>query len=109
MLSNFFQLRVSVVVDGVEFQNSEAAFHAAKALRFGDKDSFEAIRRIPEHNPAIAKKLGKMVRGYDENIWDLERDWIMDRILISKFSRNPELRDSLMNTEDRILVEARLD
>jgi len=50
-----------------------------------------------------AKKLGRAVRGFNEEIWARERLDIMTRILVSKFSG--DLKQTLLDTGDSTIVE----
>ena len=57
-------------------------------------------------SPAEAKKLGRKVSNYDENIWVENRFEIVKAGNYLKFSQNEELKNYLLNTNNRILVEA---
>ena len=55
---------------------------------------------------AQAKALGRQVAGFDEATW-VEHRWpIVVDGSIAKFAANPELRDYLLVTSNRVLVEA---
>ncbi|GAA0655277.1 NADAR family protein [Streptomyces thermocarboxydovorans] len=91
-------------VDGVEYATAEHWMMAAKARLFQDR---EAERRIlaAEH-PAEAKKAGRLVRGFDEAVWREERFGIVVEGSIHKFAAHDDLRRFLLNTGERVLVEA---
>ncbi|MFG3494562.1 NADAR family protein [Streptomyces sp. NPDC047928] len=91
-------------VDGVVYATAEHWMMAAKARLFGDA---EAERKAVEaSNPALAKKVGRLVRGFDEAVWKRERYGIVVDGSVAKFGQNPELRDYLLTTGGRVLVEA---
>lgn len=92
------------VVDGVSYATAEHWMMAAKARLFGDA---EAERRVlaAEH-PAEAKKAGRLVRGFDDAIWERERFRIVVEGSVHKFAAHDDLRVFLLNTGDRVLVEA---
>jgi ribA/ribD-fused uncharacterized protein len=92
------------VVDGVSYATAEHWMMAAKARLFGDA---EAERRVlaAEH-PAEAKKAGRLVRGFDDAIWEQERFRIVVEGSVHKFAAHDDLRVFLLNTGDRVLVEA---
>ncbi|MEU2422516.1 NADAR family protein [Streptomyces sp. NPDC007851] len=92
------------VVDGVEYATAEHWMMAGKARLFADP---EAERRIlAAGHPAEAKKAGRLVRGFDEAVWQRERLGIVTEGSVHKFSADPALRDFLLATGDRVLVEA---
>lgn len=92
------------VVDGVEYATAEHWMMAGKARLFGDA---EAERRVlAAAHPAAAKKAGRLVRGFDEETWERERFRIVVEGSVHKFAADDGLRDFLLNTGDRVLVEA---
>ncbi|MFJ3495341.1 NADAR family protein [Streptomyces sp. NPDC086091] len=91
-------------VSGVEYATAEHWMMAAKARLFGDG---EAERRaLAAGHPAQAKKAGRLVRGFDETVWERERFGIVVEGSVHKFASDPELRRFLLGTGDRVLVEA---
>jgi ribA/ribD-fused uncharacterized protein len=91
-------------VDGVTYPTAEHFMMTAKALLFGDA---EVAARIPSApHPSDAKKLGRQVRGFDEELWSARRFDLVVAGNVAKFSQNPELRQFLLGTGDRVLVEA---
>jgi ribA/ribD-fused uncharacterized protein len=91
-------------VDGKSYATAEHWMMAAKARLFGDA---EAERRILEADgPARAKKLGRLVRGFDEAVWERERFGVVVEGSVHKFAAHEELRAFLLGTGRRVLVEA---
>ncbi|MER5947803.1 NADAR family protein [Streptomyces sp. NPDC001904] len=91
-------------VDDVEYATAEHWMMAAKARLFGDA---EAERHALEAgHPAQAKKAGRLVRGFDEAVWQRERFGIVTEGSVHKFASDPALRAFLLGTGDRVLVEA---
>jgi ribA/ribD-fused uncharacterized protein len=91
-------------VDGAEYATAEHWMMAAKARLFGDA---EAERRVlAAAHPAEAKKAGRLVRGFDEGVWERERFGIVVEGSVQKFAAHEELRHFLLNTGERVLVEA---
>ncbi|MFI7010618.1 NADAR family protein [Streptomyces sp. NPDC050145] len=91
-------------VDGVAYATAEHWMMAGKARLFGDA---EAERRAVEaDHPAQAKKAGRLVKGFDEEVWARERFGIVVAGSLHKFGSDPALRDFLVRTGDRVLVEA---
>ncbi|GAA2916388.1 NADAR family protein [Streptomyces mexicanus] len=91
-------------VDGVTYATAEHWMMAGKARLFGDA---EAERRVlAAGHPAEAKKAGRLVRGFDEETWARERYRIVVEGSVHKFAAHPELREFLLNTGEKVLVEA---
>jgi ribA/ribD-fused uncharacterized protein len=77
---------------------------AAKTLLFGDAETAARIQAAP--HPGAAKKLGRQVRGFDERSWVQRRFDLVITGNLAKFGQHPQLRDFLLGTGNRILVEA---
>lgn len=91
-------------VDGVEYATAEHWMMAAKARLFGDA---EAERRaVGAAHPSQAKKAGRLVRGFDEDVWARERFGIVVEGSVHKFAAHADLREFLLGTGERVLVEA---
>jgi ribA/ribD-fused uncharacterized protein len=91
-------------VDGVRYASAEHWMMAGKARLFGDA---EAERRVLEAgSPGAAKVAGRRVRGFDEEVWRRERRGIVVEGNVHKFAQNTALREYLLGTSDRVLVEA---
>ncbi|MFJ8110776.1 NADAR family protein [Streptomyces sp. NPDC096132] len=92
------------VVDGVTYATAEHWMMAEKARLFGDT---EAERRaLAAAHPSQAKKAGRLVRGFDETVWQRERFRIVVEGSVHKFAATPELTAFLLGTGNRVLVEA---
>lgn len=86
-------------VDGVEYATAEHWMMAAKARLFGDA---EAERRaVGAAHPSQAKKAGRLVRGFDEDVWARERFGIVVEGSVHKFAAHADLREFLLGTGER--------
>jgi ribA/ribD-fused uncharacterized protein len=95
---------VQFTVDGVTYPSAEHFMMTAKALLFGDA---EMAARIPvAAHPGEAKELGRQVNGFSEQLWAARRFDLVVAGNVAKFGQNPELRQFLLGTGDRVLVEA---
>lgn len=94
-LSNFYSCPVEY--DGLTYQNSEAAFQAAKCI---DRNERERFIRL---TPGQAKRLGKRVALRED--WNEARIDVMREVLECKFSQNPKLKEMLISTENEELIE----
>ena len=75
-----------------------------KAVLFSDEQA--AKRLLVANNPEEAKAIGREVIGFNPQKWESHRFDIVVAANMAKFSSHPELKDYLLNTGDRILVEA---
>ena len=91
-------------VDGIRYATAEHWMMAKKAELFGDIEIAEKI--LAAKSPAEAKKLGRKVRNFDPKIWGENCFNIVCEGNYYKFSKHPDLKEFLLNTKDRVLVEA---
>ena len=104
-LSNFYmEDGLEMYHKGTYFPSSEHIFMSIKAEAFDDKEIMKELTKVS--TPMEAKKLGRKVKGFDEEIWRIRRKEAMLVALWAKFSQNKELMDALLATEDKMLVEA---
>ena len=94
-----------ILPDGnITVHNAEQAFMFCKAVFFKDQDI--AYQIILETNPKKAKKLGREIKGYDDKKWEKQRFYEMVYVNIHKYSQNKAFGTALIETKDRVLVEA---
>ncbi|MGW6568778.1 NADAR family protein [Streptomyces sp. NPDC054975] len=91
-------------VDGVRYATAEHWMMAAKARLFDDPEAERAA--LSSRSPAEAKKAGRLVRGFDETVWERERFGIVVEGSVHKFASDEALRAFLLGTQGRVLVEA---
>ena len=101
VFSNFY--KCDFELRGKRFVSSEQAFMYCKAKLFKDEEIAKMI--INESNPAKCKKLGRKVRGFNEEIWNEKKERYMYLICLNKFSQNNMLRDKLIETDSKVIVE----
>ncbi|MGW5423556.1 NADAR family protein [Streptomyces sp. NPDC003943] len=92
------------VVDGVRYATAEHWMMAEKARLFGDAEAAGAA--LAARSPAEAKKAGRLVRGFDETVWQQRRYGIVVEGSVHKFASDESLRAFLVGTGTRVLVEA---
>lgn len=88
----------------IAFSRVEQGMMWEKAMFFGDTQI--ASRILSCNDPQHIKALGRQVAGFSESLWKRNRVGIVYRHLLAKFSQNSNLRQSLMNTKNKLLVEA---
>ena len=101
-LSQWFE--ASFTVEGVLYRTAEHWMMAQKARLFGDPEAERAAVDAP--NPALTKAAGRTVRDFDDEVWVRERFEIVVRGNVHKFGAHPDMRDYLLRTGSRVLVEA---
>ena len=77
---------------------------AEKARLFGDEETLEKI--MEARSQGKIKALGREVKHFDQTEWDKCKHTIVLTGNFQKFLQNPELKDFLLRTGDKILVEA---
>jgi len=92
------------IVDGTTYATAEHWMMAKKALLFDDKKSFDSI--ITANTPATAKKLGRAVKNFNAGIWTSKAFELVTEGNLHKFSQHEALKQFLLQTSDKILVEA---
>ncbi len=92
------------VVDGIEFNCAEQYMMYKKAELFSDLETAKKI--LESTSPAKQKKLGRQVKGFDQQIWDQHCKQIVYEGNYAKFTQNPDLKEELLKTKGTILVEA---
>jgi len=94
----------SFLVDGIYYNCAEQFMMAEKARLFHDEDALQKIMQA--FDPMEQKKIGRRVHGYDDAQWKEHCFDIIVRGNVAKFSQNEKLRDFLLSTGNKILVEA---
>lgn len=94
------------VVDGITYNCAEQYMMAEKARLFPDNEKLLNEFILKETNPSKHKKYGRQVKNYDDAKWNSVRKDVVIKGNIAKFSQNEKLRDYLLATGDKILVEA---
>ena len=77
---------------------------AGKARLFRDDEMLAEI--LASASPAEAKQVGRKIRNFDEAAWKAARFDIVVAGNLGKFGQNPALERFLLDTGERVLVEA---
>lgn len=101
-LSNFYPCEF--VFDGKDFKFSEQCFMWQKALLFNDFEIAEQI--LKETDVRKIKALGRKVKNFNNELWDKHKEDFMFNACYAKFSQNNELKDFLLSTGNREIIEA---
>ena len=91
-------------IDTDIYYYTEQYMMAEKARLFKDKEVLEQIMKAKD--PKEMKALGKKVRNFNQDIWDKTKYSIVLNGNYFKFAQNPGMRNFLLATGNKILVEA---
>ena len=91
-------------VSAKTFTSAEQYMMYGKATLFGDAGAAEAI--LATDDPRKQKALGRGVTDYDDATWQHEARRIVYEGNCAKFVQNAPLREALLATADKLLVEA---
>lgn len=90
--------------DGHVYKTAEHYMMAGKALLFGDEQTFERI--LQKTSPKDVKDLGRQVQHFDPQVWDNHKFQIVHQGNLLKFTQNEQLKQFLIQTKNKVLVEA---
>lgn len=90
-------------IDGITFSSMEQYMMYKKADIFGDEEIKKEVLSIDDVSKI--KLLGRLVKNYNDTIWNGVRQLVVYEGLYAKYSQNKELRDRLLRTGDAILAE----
>lgn len=96
-LSNFYS-PAPTEVEGILYPNSEAAYVAGKVT---DLEIRQKVAKI--QSPGAVKKMGRRLAVRPD--WEAVKVLWMRKVLRAKFTQNPDLKEKLLATGDRILIE----
>jgi ribA/ribD-fused uncharacterized protein len=91
-------------IDDIHYPTAEHYMMAEKARLFDDQSTLAKIMAVK--HPHAAKKLGRAVQNFRPELWEAQRFDIVTSGNLAKFSQHHNLRKFLIDTGDRILVEA---
>ncbi len=90
--------------DKYSYKTAEHYMMVKKAELFKDLEIVDQI--IKSESPKEAKALGRKVKGFDSTIWDSNKMEIVVKGNLLKFGQNKELKDFLLETGNKVIVEA---
>jgi ribA/ribD-fused uncharacterized protein len=130
--SNFYPAKFTK--DHIVFFSSEQYMMYQKAKFFGDQEILERILKYQEktliadflsgkinaqqilesqiktrawnHDQGEIKKLGRLVKNYDNQAWGSNRVSIVTQGILAKFMQNEDIKEILLKTQNAEIVEA---
>lgn len=94
----------SFSVNGIKYETAEHWMMAQKALLFDNPEIHQKI--VDSEKPGEVKELGRQIIGFDEVVWNAEKYNIVRLGNIHKFNQNKTLKEFLLSSNDRVLIEA---
>ena len=91
-------------VENILYPTAEHWMMAGKARLFNDEKTLANI--LQARTAAEAKELGRQVQYFDQTTWEAQRYGLVREGNFHKFSHNDDLKNYLLATSDRVLVEA---
>lgn len=91
-------------VDGVTYPTAEHWMMAKKALLFGDEVAYQQILKTTK--PGAAKAIGRTVKEFDDDIWKKQGYALVVKGSFHKFSQHTLLKQFLLQTGNKVIVEA---
>ena len=92
------------ILEGVTYNCAEQFMMAQKALFFDDSESYEKI--MATKSPHEQKAIGRKVKNFDVEKWKPVCEDIVYSGSYAKYDQNSDLKKILLDTGDRVLVEA---
>ena len=93
--------------DVFEFPTTEHYMMYRKAMLMGDAEVAKKI--LDATHPSAAKRSGREVRDFDLDLWTKNADQVVEEGNWHKFRQNEDLREVLLGSGDREIVEASPD
>lgn len=92
------------IVNDIKYLTAEHWMMAQKALLFNDSNIFDKI--INTESPKDVKALGREIDNFNQETWEIKRYEIVKNGNFHKFSQNELLKEFLLETTNKIIVEA---
>ena len=104
-MSNFYNCEFTF--NNLKFHSSEQLIQFNKAKHFGDHVTMSQI--LYADTPLECKQLSRDIANYDDDNWrQVAKNMCQDGIM-EKFKQNPSIRETLLNTGNKRLVECSFD
>lgn len=91
-------------IEGITYRCAEQYMMTQKALLFNDHETYSLIMNTSDQHEM--KRLGRLVKGFDSKVWDDNKHNIVLNGNVAKFTQNENLKEYILKTNDKIIVEA---
>lgn len=92
--SNFYP--TSFILNDIVWKSSEQCFMWLKAKTFNDEEI--ATKILQCNTPKEAKKSGRQIKEFSDEVWDKVKETVMHEVVYAKFSQNPLLKRVITNS-----------
>lgn len=99
-----FSMETGTKWGNMTFTSSEQAMMFYKAIVFEDESSLIAI--MSTNSPREQKALGRKVKNFNQDKWESVCLDLITNVLVAKFSSDKELKKILLETGNKVIVEA---
>lgn len=99
--------KINFVIDGINFNSLKQYIIYKKAKLFKNDDIANKIIQITKIKSQ--KRLEKLIKNIDNNIWNEHKINIIYEGNFEKFNQNPLLKKLLLDTGDRLLINSTYD
>ena len=96
--------KYDILIDNIKYNCCEQYMMAEKARIFDDDNAFEQIMKSKD--PSIQKSWGRKVKNFDKEKWEKRAKYIVETANYAKFTQYEDLQRMLLDTGDKIIVEA---
>ena len=96
--------KASFTLNNTKYSSAEQFMMAKKAELFGDKEKVNEI--LTTNDVRKQKELGRQIKNFDESIWNDNKIKIVYIGNNLKFNQNEYLKQELLKTEGKYIVEA---
>lgn len=100
-LSNWYEAPFRI--DGQTFSSIEQYMMYKKSAVFHDEEHAREVLTLTDGREI--KAIGRKVRNYNDTVWGGVRQIIVYEGLLAKFGQNEDLKQQLLATGDKVLVE----
>jgi ribA/ribD-fused uncharacterized protein len=104
-MSNFYKTTFKDENE-IQFNCSEQYFMYHKCMTFEPLNEKLLNEILNETSATKIKKYGRMIKNFDENVWNEKKYHIMVDALRLKFDQNENIKKKLLETNYKILYEA---
>lgn len=104
LLSNWNDTAFTDTSSKIPYNCSEQFMMHKKALLFNDHDT--ALKILKAKSPREQKELGRLVKNFNKEVWDIHARQIVYEGCYHKFTQNEDAYKYLMETKGYYLVEA---
>jgi ribA/ribD-fused uncharacterized protein len=94
----------NITIDETIYNCCEQFMMAEKARLFKDDYAFEKI--MSSNDPSVQKSWGRKIKKFDKEKWEKVAQKIVYEANYAKFTQHEDLKQILLNTKNKIIVEA---